>query len=160
KTWALFGPPLGRTWEPTFEERQRYSEVRPLVSNPWAVLHANPPVAEKAPSPAVVDLHNPQRPKLEAPQRAEQERRRREQAATTLAWHGTLLPAGDADTWLAVGFAGYEKVVALEKALTKQHDGKLTRDDRDRLALALFAYRTDYELGAKAAPEQPLARTK
>src|SRR5258708_28662332 len=43
KTLALFGPPLGRTWEPTFEERQRYPEVRPLVSNPWAILHANPP---------------------------------------------------------------------------------------------------------------------
>ena len=24
KTWALFGPPLGRTWQPTFEERQHY----------------------------------------------------------------------------------------------------------------------------------------
>ncbi len=162
KTWALFGPPLGRTWEPTFEERQRYPEVRPLVSNPWAILHANPPPAEKATGPAVVDLHNPQKPKPEAAQRAEGDRRRREQGPPTVAaWHGTLLPASDADTWLAVGFAAYEKVAALEKALAKQHeDGQLTRDDRDRLALALFAYRSDYELGSRAAPEQPLARTK
>jgi hypothetical protein len=164
KTWALFGPPLGRTWEPTFEERQRYPEVRPLVSNPWAILHAAPPAAEKASGPAVVDLHNPVRKAdfAEKTERTEGERRRREQGPPTVAaWHGTLLPASDADTWLAVGFASYERIVALEKALAKQHeDGKLTRDDRDRLALALFAYRADYEFGARAHPEQPLARTK
>jgi hypothetical protein len=164
KTWALFGPPLGRTWEPTFEERQRYPEARPLVSNPWAILHAKPPAAEKASGPAVVDLHNPERPKPDMTERAEKEKerqRREQQPPTVAAWHGTLLPATDADTWLAVGFAAYEKVVALEKALAKQHDdGQLTRDDRDRLALALFACRADYELGSRAAPEQPLARTK
>ena len=27
KTWALFGPPLGRTWQPTADERQRFPEV-------------------------------------------------------------------------------------------------------------------------------------
>lgn len=43
KTWAIFGPPLGRTWQPTPEERQQYPEIRPLVSNPWAILHAEPP---------------------------------------------------------------------------------------------------------------------
>ncbi len=31
KSWALFGPPLGRTWEPTREERTKFPEVRPLV---------------------------------------------------------------------------------------------------------------------------------
>src|SRR5208282_787781 len=43
KSWALFGPPLGRTWEPTFEQRKMYPEIKPLVSNPWTILHANPP---------------------------------------------------------------------------------------------------------------------
>ncbi len=40
KTWAIFGPPLGRTWQPTEEEKKRYADIRPMVSNPWTVLHA------------------------------------------------------------------------------------------------------------------------
>src|SRR5436853_15953 len=43
KSWCLFGPPLGRTWQPTPDERQRYPEIRPLVSNPWTVLHVQAP---------------------------------------------------------------------------------------------------------------------
>ncbi len=38
ESWAVFGPPLGRTWHPRFEERSSYPEVRPLVSNPWTIL--------------------------------------------------------------------------------------------------------------------------
>src|SRR5437763_11652444 len=49
KTWALFGPPLGRTWKPTEEERQRFPEVEPLVGNPWTVLTAVPPPVAHAP---------------------------------------------------------------------------------------------------------------
>jgi hypothetical protein len=43
KTWALFGPPMGRTWEPTAEQRRRFPEIRALLSNPWTVLHTTPP---------------------------------------------------------------------------------------------------------------------
>ena len=43
KSYALFGPPLGRTWEPTFEQRKQFPEIKPLVSNPWTILHANAP---------------------------------------------------------------------------------------------------------------------
>jgi len=56
KSWALFGPPLGRTWEPTFEQRKRYPEIEPLVSNPWAVLHVGPPAKDDKKGPLVVDL--------------------------------------------------------------------------------------------------------
>ena len=43
QTWALFGPPLGKTLAPTFEQRSNHSEVRPLVSHPWTVLTATEP---------------------------------------------------------------------------------------------------------------------
>ncbi len=39
KSWAIFGPPLGRTWEPTADERKNYPEIKPLVSNPWTILN-------------------------------------------------------------------------------------------------------------------------
>ena len=48
KTWALFGPPLGRTWQPTQEEREKFPEIEPLVGNPWVVLNADAPPAAKA----------------------------------------------------------------------------------------------------------------
>jgi hypothetical protein len=153
KTWALFGPPLGRTWKPTFEERTRFSEVRPLVSNPWTVLHAAPPAATVGKADVAVDLHNPEDGKVPAlptdpilpPTRA--------------AWHGTLLPKEDADVWLAVAFAGYERIVALENAF-KEKESPLPRTARDALAVELFKHRAGYELGARARPEAPLARTE
>ena len=37
KTWALFGPPRGRTWDASESERRKYADIRPLVSNDWAV---------------------------------------------------------------------------------------------------------------------------
>src|SRR5262249_1518287 len=37
---------------------------------------------------------------------------------------------------------------------------KLTPEDRDRLAVALHMYRSEYELGRRAHPEVPLAKTK
>src|SRR5436309_1434554 len=55
KSWALFGPPLGRTWEPTDEERTKYTDIRPLVSNDWALMHTQAPPAGKEVA-KVVDL--------------------------------------------------------------------------------------------------------
>ena len=41
------------------------------------------------------------------------------------AWHGTILPETDADTWLAAAFADYERIVALEQALkARAKDGR------------------------------------
>src|SRR5262249_40066237 len=39
-------------------------------------------------------------------------------------------------------------------------DGKLSAADRDRLDVALFAYRAMYEQGARATPEAPLRKTR
>jgi hypothetical protein len=156
KTWALFGPPLGRTWKPTFAERQRYPEIQPLVGNPWAILHAQPP-KEGSAKGRIADLHDPaHRRKIAA-----ETQRIPPLPATVPAWHGTLLPQNDADVWLATAFANYEKIVALENAFRKRAaDGKLSKTDREQLAVALFGYRASYELGARARPEAPLASTR
>ncbi|HEY1379672.1 MAG TPA: hypothetical protein VGF55_22910, partial [Gemmataceae bacterium] len=71
----------------------------------------------------------------------------------------TILPKADADAWLAAGFAEYERIVALEKALGDS-GGKLTDAERDRLAVALNAYRSRYLAGARAGGDTPLARTR
>jgi hypothetical protein len=157
KTWALFGPPLGHTWQPTQEERSRYPEIRPLVSNPWTVLHVNPPPREEVPSFPVADLPNRLETKVEAAVREEEHK----PLQTVPAWHGTLLPATDADTWLAAAFADYEKIVSQEKALRERAaNGNLTVADRDRVAVDLFAHRVGYLTGANALGAVPLAETR
>jgi hypothetical protein len=153
KTWALFGPPLGRTWKPTFEERTRFSEVRPMVSNPWTVLQAAPPAPADTKGTPAVDLHNPEDGKVPALPKDSA------LPPTKAAWHGTLLPKEDADVWLAAAFAGYERFVALENAF-KEKENPVSRTARDALAVELFKHREEYELGARAHPEAPLARTQ
>jgi hypothetical protein len=163
KTWAIFGPPLGRTWRPTVSERKRFPEVRPLVSNPWAVLHPHAPEPSRLSGPPVVDLHDPKKPD-EKEKDSKSEARAKESTdklPTSPAWHGTILPKADADVWLATAFANYERVVALENALRKRADGgELTAEDRDKLDAALFTFRSLYELGARASREAPLRKTK
>jgi hypothetical protein len=162
KTWALFGPPLGRAWHPSFNDRQNYPEVQPLASNPWTVLHAGAPPDVKAAGPAVVDLT------AEVAEAGPTGRPRRGgprdggDPTTGPAWHGTLLPAEDSDVWLATAFAQYERVVALEKGFRKRSAGRteLLPFERERLSVALYGYRADYFLGSRAAPEMPLSKTK
>src|SRR5207248_6068346 len=48
KSWALYGPPLGRSWQPTEGEKSRYPEVRPMASNPWTVIHGEAPAKPPA----------------------------------------------------------------------------------------------------------------
>ncbi|HEY7425136.1 MAG TPA: C45 family autoproteolytic acyltransferase/hydrolase [Gemmataceae bacterium] len=170
KTWALFGPPLGRTWKPTFEERQRYPEVRPMVSNPWTILHAGTPKGDASKTLAL-DLPDPNNGgKIAAAARADRRdtgssvgtggSSRRTGVSSVAAWHGTLLPHGDADVWVATGFANYERIAALENTRKKHApSGELTTADRQQLALALFAYRAEYELGARARKEVALNAT-
>ncbi len=142
KTWALFGPPLGRTWKPTRDEQEKFPEIRPLVGNPWVVLHAGPPAGAKQGGPVAVDLHDPEHGEKKA---SKEEQKRPE---TTAAWHGTLLPKTDADDWLATAFHDYERIAALENAYRKR-DGKLTPEARDDLAVLLYQKRADYNLGAR-----------
>jgi hypothetical protein len=160
KTWALFGPPLGRTWQPGPEEQKRYPEIRPLVSNPWTILC--PQQLAPAPSLAAVDVPESLDTPLRSAARLEEDR----PLHTVPAWHGTLLPKTDADIWLAAAFANYERIVAREHAVREHHakgssnGGSLTSRDRDRLAAQLYGYRSGYLAGARSATDTPLAKTR
>ena len=114
KTWALFGPPLGRTWLPSESEREDQPSVQPLVAHDWTLIDVNgvklPAVNEETKSKRrAVDLE--MFPKKEDALHVEFD------ATHPFAWRGTLLPKTDADIWLAAAFADFEKVVALEHAI-------------------------------------------
>jgi hypothetical protein len=160
KTWALFGPPLGRPWKPTQEERQRYPEIRPLVSNPWTILHTAPPANGHALTTRIADLPQHVQGHEETFSNDKEREHEDKAVATVPAWHGTLLPKTDADAWLAAAFADYEKIVALERGLQDQAaDGGLTAEERERLAVERFAHRSNYELGTRVGSDFSLERT-
>ncbi|HWA99657.1 MAG TPA: C45 family autoproteolytic acyltransferase/hydrolase [Pirellulales bacterium] len=132
KSWAMFGNPLGATWQPTPDERKRWADIQPLVSNDWALLTVDPPARDDK-SPTPVDLKRDEETKT-APKHRDDE-----YLVFPAAWHGTLLPAGDADVWLAAAFSDFEKIVALEHARTKAARGKpLDETTRDEIELARF----------------------
>jgi hypothetical protein len=144
KTWARFGPPLGRTWEPTSTERDRQPGIRPLVANDWTVLTAEPPPSPGAGAGAAVDLASSAKKDADRDPEAGT-RDASSRAILPPAWHGTLLPASDADIWLAAAFADYEKIVARERAIRHQaKDRALKQPEKDRLQLDLFAPRSRY----------------
>jgi hypothetical protein len=115
ESWALFGPPRGRTWEPTAEDRKKYPPAKPLVSNDWTVVRAVPPAEDKRET-EVADLeHFPDDDE-------EDEATLKFDSLHPFAWRGTLLPKTSGDIWLAAAFAEYEHVVALENALRREAD--------------------------------------
>jgi hypothetical protein len=166
RTWALFGPPLGRSWQPTRDEQDKYPEVRPLVGNPWTILHAGAPAKGPKQEPVALDLpggeargrrgagsgddpgpdgrSDGRRPILSAP-----------------AWRGTLLPKTDGDVWLATAFAGFERIVNAEKVARSRGQGRsLSPAVRDRLAVQLFAARSAYLAASRAGGDVPLLDTR
>src|SRR5262249_16308308 len=131
KSWALFGPPLGRTWQPSEGERQNYPDIRPLVSNPWTILHAEPPPRTTT-DVVAVDLPGGVKAGGGGGNSG---------LAPVPAWTGTLLPESDGDIWLTSAFAAYERLFAREKMLRgKDGKGALRAADRERLAVDLFSY--------------------
>ena len=56
KTWARFGPPLGRTWEPTAPRAASQPGIRPLVGNDWTVLTAEPPPSPRQSTPTAESI--------------------------------------------------------------------------------------------------------
>jgi hypothetical protein len=168
KTLALFGPPLGRAWQPTVEEQKLYSEIRPMIGHPWTVLHAGAPAAGKVAGPSVVDLPD----KIKSAQDSTDDdgegkaqlsslNEDEKYAAPVVAWHGTLLPKSDADIWLAGAFAEYERFVALERSIKERRpEGKLTAEDHDRLAVELYGYRSAYLAASRASADRPLAKVR
>jgi Phospholipase B len=169
KTFALYGPPLGRTWDPSPEELVRLPDIRPLVANDWTVLRTTAPPSPSSGQAAAVDLAQ-NRPRTPASGRGgtgEQAEVRPDlsmssQSIRPPVWRGTILPKTDAETWLAAAFADFEPIVALEKSLkARARDGKLSQDDRDRLDLALFGPRTRYFTAVqRRGSDLPLSETK
>jgi len=140
-TWAKFGPPLGRAWEPTDTERRKFPDMMPLVANDWTILRVDPPVANSTGTLKPVDLARwgtrRQAGSSETKEPAEHEH--------APLWHGTLLPESDGDIWLAAAFADYERIVVEEKAI-KAHakDGHLSIRNHEQLALAMFVPTSRY----------------
>ena len=150
KSVALFGPPLGLAWRPSFDQRTKYADIRTLVSNDWTVLTGEAPKVSDLNGTAV-DLAG-KGDKAEATVEAEGDDDEGGTPNTTAAWTGTLLPKSDTDIWLTAGFAQYERIVALETALKEKGKGKLSQAARDQLDLMLFRYRTDYRSAMAATP--------
>jgi hypothetical protein len=139
QSWGLFGPPLGRTWDPAPQDRHEYPAILPLISNDWTLLKVDPPPAEEpgAIRPTVRHLAHGEA----AGEAAGEAPRVPVDYDHPPAWHGTLLPAGEADTWLAAAFSEYEKVVSFELALRAEAgDQPLRVSERDLLDLALFQH--------------------
>ncbi len=157
ETWALFGPPLGRTWDATPDDRKKYPDVQPLVSNDWTVLRVNPPAtASSASKPVDLDPFPDEEKELHVKFGAQH----------PFVWRRTLLPKSDKDVWLAAAFAEYEKVVSLEKAIaleTKEQPAKSkphTHESRDLADLALFEHESKWITASRRlGRDVPLAET-
>jgi hypothetical protein len=39
---ALYGPPTGKTWEPTRQDRLTHPDIQPHKPHPWTVLTITP----------------------------------------------------------------------------------------------------------------------
>lgn len=138
KTWALFGPPLGPTWEPTIRERAVFPAIRPLVGNDWTLLTPDVPCSSsESRVSAAVDLASAKQKVSDHTDDGE--------IPPPAAWHGTLLPRSDGDIWLAAAFADYERIVAQERAIrARAKDRPLNREEQDRIDLGLFAPCSQY----------------
>jgi Phospholipase B len=140
-SWALFGPPLGRTWDPSNADRRKDPQVRPLVSNDWTLLSVAPPPAAPAAALAADLTPFPE---------VDPEPGVKFDSVHPFAWRGTLLPQSDADVWLAAAFAEFEKVVSYEKALKRESKkGEMTEASRDAAGLAQFMHTSNWLCAAQ-----------
>jgi hypothetical protein len=118
KTWAVFGPPTGKTRNPTKNEKKKYPEIKPLVKNDWTVLGAMPPPLHAA---------NRTAPVLKAA---------KETAEPDIIWRGTLLPQSDGDLWLAIAFADYHDLLVAAKGENSKLDEALQKCRKEYAAAA------------------------
>lgn len=152
QSWVLFGPPLGKTWDPSPSEKKKYPDIEPLVSNDWALFSTSPPPSDST-APAAIDLA--------AFPKDEEDPGVKFEARHPFAWRGTLLPKTDADVWLAAGFAEYEQIVALENACRLEaKGGKLNRAAQDLIDRALFAHESRWQTAVRrTGRDTPLLET-
>ncbi len=152
QSWASFGPPVGAIWQPSVKEQMQFPDIKPLIHNPWTLLGISPPPAQRPDEEPALDLQPPRRSLAQSAS---------DRLRDPPAWHGTLLPADDADIWLATGFANYERIVALEQRLRREAaDGAPPEETLDEIAVEIAYYRSQYELGVRAGRDVPLAQTR
>ena len=149
KTWAIFGPPLGRSWQPSQWEREHFPAIQPLVSNPLTVLTANPPQVSTV--PLAVDLGG---------KRSDNGGGYDGHSAYP-AWRGTLFPKTDGDIWLAVAFAEYEGMFNRERAqAAAAPDRCLCAADKRKSSKDMLSQRVAYLDAVRNGPDAPLLEIK
>jgi hypothetical protein len=148
KSHALFGPPLGQAWIPTTAQSHKLETIKPLIPNDWTLLSA------EAPAPASDDL----RPSVDLSGMGTGYADPGSVQGRTPAWHGTILPRTDADTWLAAAFADYEPIVAFEEAHASTAE---TSPVLEKIELALGGARSRYHAAVRRLGRDiPLNQTR
>jgi hypothetical protein len=150
KSFAHWGDPYGQLWDPSHDTLAKFPDAQAIVPNDWTVLTTAAPPAAAAGARAAVDLKS-------SAGDSDEEAEDKQNPTPAPAWHGTILPAGDGDIWLASSFAFFHDYVAREKQMLKGHENDkeadkeksavsggenvLTQDERDELAVDLFQSR-------------------
>lgn len=143
KSYALFGPPRADVWAPKEEQVEKNGDaIRSMVGNDWTMLDMTRPLAAQSDATLAIDLG----PKWS------RDRSSPPGDSSKPAWKGTILPKTDADIWLAVAFADYERIASLEKSLAPSDPKKpMSEEASDRLALAFFSPRSKYMTAVRRA---------
>jgi len=109
-TWAVFGKSNDREWVPTRRQKEEYEKNDGIYSSGYRVISTAPPAA-------LADAgHSDQPAPLKVAPVSYKDRR----------WKGWILPAGDADLWLAAGSAAYYYDLGaddLERAMDERRVG-------------------------------------
>jgi Phospholipase B len=154
KSFAHWGDPYSQLWDASHETLVTYPDAVPIVPNDWTVMTPAAPAPAQAGAVTAVDFKPAE---SDSDDEAAQANDDEDKPEPPPAWHGTILPAGDGDIWLASAFARFHGYVAREKQILKDHeeeadkekdkpttqptDGGLTQDERDELAVTLFQFR-------------------
>ncbi len=139
---VLYGPPTGRTWYPSADDKIQYPDIRPLVSHPWTLVTINPPPS-KVEGKKAVDLPE----KVPTPMSFADRVQPMDDPVTESAWKGTISPKNDDSYWLIGAIAPYERIVSLGNAIEKR-DGAMAASER--VDLAVFGYKSQ-SLAARVA---------
>ena len=162
KSFAHWGDPYGQLWEPSPRERDDFHQIHAIVPCDWAILSADPPPARASDKSAVaVDLNG--RPSDQEPE-TDDHHDRDDDGSPAIAWHGTLLPAGDGDVWLTSAFARFQEYVAHERELLNGHKAQgaaqLTPAERQELAVWMFTVKSAAMTAGASQQSVPLRKIK
>jgi hypothetical protein len=142
QSYAFFGPPTGKTWNPNKKEKEMYPEIKALEPQGWTVLGIDPPK----------DVGDPQASGEAQPMGTD-----KVTGVLSAAWRGTLLPRTDGDIWLATAFADYERLVANEQL--QKRNGKSAEAAEAALDKAVEPFRKQLAAAIKKL-DVPLADIK